>query len=607
MYIYKQISYLFKKEKKKRHNEPAKLNAPISLTSPSRLKLTIQQHRLKCAQLQARIKTMQEELISSSVMMDSELHNDFLSIISDAKHDISDFMNLFWQEQKKLFRVSSSGVRYHPMIIRYCLSIASKSPSAYQEIRNSKILVLPSLRTLRDYKNYIPPKVGYQDSIVEELSRQTKHYTNIERYVVLLIDEMSIKSNLVFDKNSNQLIGFVDLGNPDLNFATLQKCELASHALVFMVRFVATSLKFSLAYFTTITATAVQLFSLLWDSVCILEKRCNLHLVSVVADSASSNRTMIKLHRYMCGDMITPVIFKTINLYAKSRYIYFVADPPHLIKTSRNCLLNSGAGKCTHYLWNDGKYLLWQHITQLYYEDLDNGLKLLPKLTNEHIQINSYSAMTVKLAAQILSQTVSSVLKTFGTEEHTETARFCEKMDMFFDCLNSRTIEEHRMKPFLKKYTDQKDPRFNFLLNDFLEYFKNWKKSIDERIDKAGCQYSYEAKAKMFISHQTYEGLMMTCNSIVEVIKFLLSEGMPYILTSRFCQDPIEEYFSAQRKIGRYSDNPDAKQFGYNANAIRIQKSVSLNTGNTRGSYDNKNAWINISEDLIPKKKQKKT
>ena len=143
---------------------------------------------------------------------------------------------------------------------------------------------------------------------------------------MLVIDEMSLKSNLIFDKNSHQQIGFVDLGDPDLNFATLQKCELATHALVFMVRGIATSLKFSLSYFTTITATAVQLFSSFWDAVSILEKQSNLYLVSVVADGASSNRTMIKFHPYMCGDMITPVIFKTINLYAKYRYIYFVAD-----------------------------------------------------------------------------------------------------------------------------------------------------------------------------------------------------------------------------------------------------------------------------------------
>ena len=48
-------------------------------------------------------------------------------------------------------------------------------------------------------------------------------------------------------------------------------------------------------------------------------------------------------------------------------------------------------------MWNDGRYILWQHIAQLFYEDTDNGLKLLPKLTQDHIKLNSYSVMRVNL------------------------------------------------------------------------------------------------------------------------------------------------------------------------------------------------------------------
>ena len=34
--------------------------------------------------------------------------------------------------------------------------------------------------------------------------------------------------------------------------------------------------------------------------------------------------------------------------------------------------------------------ILWQHISQLFYQDTDSGLKLLPKLTYDHIHLNSY-------------------------------------------------------------------------------------------------------------------------------------------------------------------------------------------------------------------------
>ena len=53
------------------------------------------------------------------------------------------------------------------MIIRYCLGLAAKSPTVYDEIRydeknKSGFLVLPSRRRLRDYKNYIRPKQGFK-------------------------------------------------------------------------------------------------------------------------------------------------------------------------------------------------------------------------------------------------------------------------------------------------------------------------------------------------------------------------------------------------------------------------------------------------------------
>ena len=66
---------------------------------------------------------------------------------------------------------------------------------------------------------------------------------------MLLLDEMKIKSNLVFDKHSGELIGFVDLGSDECNLACLEKAdELATHALAFIVRGLCTDLKFCLAY-----------------------------------------------------------------------------------------------------------------------------------------------------------------------------------------------------------------------------------------------------------------------------------------------------------------------------------------------------------------------
>ena len=48
---------------------------------------------------------------------------------------------------------------------------------------------------------------------------------------------MKVMANLVLDKTTGELIGFTDLGDPDVNFGTLEVPDMiATHALAFLVR-----------------------------------------------------------------------------------------------------------------------------------------------------------------------------------------------------------------------------------------------------------------------------------------------------------------------------------------------------------------------------------
>ena len=100
---------------------------------------------------------------------------------------------------------------------------------------------------------------------------------------------------------------------------------------------------------------------------------------------------------------------------------------------------------------------------------------------------------------------------------------------------------------------------------------------------------------------QTYEGLSITVNSFVEATRCLLKEcGVPYILSERFCQDYLENYFGRQRAIRRRRDNPNVRDVGYNGNTIKNQYSVRAIAGNVR--CDNK--WNQISTSPLKKRKR---
>ena len=63
---------------------------------------------------------------------------------------------------------------------------------------------------------------------------------------------MKIQNDLVWGKHTGELFGFVDLGDPDLNYAALKNTnELATHVLVFLVCSIVNPLAYSFATFAT--------------------------------------------------------------------------------------------------------------------------------------------------------------------------------------------------------------------------------------------------------------------------------------------------------------------------------------------------------------------
>ena len=173
------------------------------------------------------------------------------------------------------------------MLIKLCLSLWSKFSSAYEELRNSNILVLPSSRTLRDYKSFLQPQTSFRNNILNDRTGLTSNFIHNQTYIAVLIDKMVLIDKIAFDKHIQELNAFVDLENPDKNFASVDPEDenLASHALVLYLRGICTDLKYCLAYFITRGVTSMQLFPVFWEEVSLLEMTCNLWVVGVASDS----------------------------------------------------------------------------------------------------------------------------------------------------------------------------------------------------------------------------------------------------------------------------------------------------------------------------------
>ena len=82
------------------------------------------------------------------------------------------------------------------------------------------------------------------------------------------------------------------------------------------------------------------------------------------------------------------------------RYIYFISDRPHPLKTAHNCFNNSGSGKGTRFMWNGGLFLILELYKGHFLEDQECELQILPKITYEHVYLTAYFVMNVRLAAK---------------------------------------------------------------------------------------------------------------------------------------------------------------------------------------------------------------
>lgn len=96
------------------------------------------------------------------------------------------------------------------------------SSSAYHCLRTSGFLKLPSERTLRDYTHHYRSSTGFQNE-VDAMLRKEVGSEEWKNYMVLLIDEIKVKENLVYNKYENRVVGFVELDDIEHALSQLEE------------------------------------------------------------------------------------------------------------------------------------------------------------------------------------------------------------------------------------------------------------------------------------------------------------------------------------------------------------------------------------------------
>ena len=161
--------------------KPVKEKAPLAGCSKERLIATVQQQRMECKKLKGELSAQEKDISTHSITVNESLEKDILDIIGNTDLKQTPHMELFWKQQKKLLASPKFGRRYHPHLIRFCLSVHAKSPSAYRELASSGVLVLPTTFSNPDLDSARKTSISCLKSLLHSLVVNAMLYYHLMR------------------------------------------------------------------------------------------------------------------------------------------------------------------------------------------------------------------------------------------------------------------------------------------------------------------------------------------------------------------------------------------------------------------------------------------
>ena len=203
---------------------------------------------------------------------------------------------------------------------------------------------------------------------------------------IISFDEMALKSHVFYQSKTDELVGLEDYGNGT------KTNKLATSAIVFMARGLIDNWKQPLAYYLVNESCSSEKVREKLEEIIEKVEGIGLEVAAVVCDIGSNFQ---KLQREM------GVTAKEPRFLHNGKKIFYIIDPPHIIKAVRNNLIK--------YNFHFGdKVASWKDVITLYNLDIKNRIRCCPKLTKRHVSPNSFEKMKVKLATQVMSHSFCS-------------------------------------------------------------------------------------------------------------------------------------------------------------------------------------------------------
>ncbi|KAI4468158.1 transposase protein [Holotrichia oblita] len=320
-------------------------------------------------------------------------------IASKVNHTTLNFIH----SQLRLQSKQSRGRRFSTEAKFFALSLMKQSPKAYRLLKRT--FALPSRSTLMALLSKVPIYCGINKPVMSCLKDAVHKMDSMDRYCCLMFDEMALEASLSYNIKEDYIDGFENCGE-------IRNKKFADHAMI-------------------------------WRGISKIATICDQHSTNTAAINYLKEQTS-RVYGLVGEEN------KNLGFVIDGQEIIPLYDAPHLLKGIRNRLMEAKA----KFVWKQSEQTAsWEDIVKVYEADVgDFDTTMLNKLTDQHIYKQHMKPMKGKLAAQIFSQRVSSIMRGLVRlvpgfpSSASDTADFLLFFDKVFDSINGSTIKPQNGK-----------------------------------------------------------------------------------------------------------------------------------------------------------------
>ncbi|GFO45112.1 transposable element p transposase [Plakobranchus ocellatus] len=285
--------------------------------------------------------------------------------------------------QIRMNRLPKRGRKWTHSEKSFALSLYHTSKKAYSPLQ--KLFVLPSSRTLSRSIHNVNIQPGFNANIMDLFKIKVNSMADQEKLSAILVGEIAIKKFLNYNPTYDIVEGLED-------FVSLGKTgPFDDHTLVFMLCGLTKKWKQPIAYYLSNGPTKVHVLQHLVIESVHQARALGLKPKIVVWDQGSNNRAVTQRLGVSSQDSY---------FFVDGEKVFLMFDPPHLIQNVRSNLKKYG-------FTVSGETVSWSHMEEFYKQDSATPIRFATKLTKKHITLPRFANLSVKLATQVLSHTVS--------------------------------------------------------------------------------------------------------------------------------------------------------------------------------------------------------